>query len=208
MNAGEERPDSIRAGVFHPLTHQCVQLFLFFCGGLLVFVGFLLLILAIITIMEWSVVLPGQLSSGRGVLPGIALLVGALVVLFGFMQLTGRIPVWMKHRWPARCPACGKAMDFRTVRWDPDTPFVDDYNQYREYGCRACDFRYNNSWMKWMEQAPPVKQPWPLPPVVREPCSWADGIKTVIALLVIVGIIAFLYWAGLVGNPECDPHCF
>lgn len=109
----------------------------------------------------------------------------------------------LKGRWSPRCPECGGVMDATRKLWEaPD----DSPQWYVEYSCRSCRMRYtNDAFGKAIYGWPPRE---PYTPPKQEPFTWIDGIKTAVALLVSVGIIAFLYWVGLVGNADCSPGCF
>lgn len=108
----------------------------------------------------------------------------------------------LKGRWSPRCPQCGGVMDTARKLWEvPD----DSPQWYIEYSCRSCQMRYTNDIFGKAIYGWPPREPYT--PAKGEPFTWADGIKTAVAFFVIVGIIAFLYWAGFVGNANCNPVC-
>ena len=127
---------------------------------------------------------------------------GLLLMLLGLLLERNHAHL-LKNRWPAQCPKCGCVMDTAHKLWEaPD----DSPQWYVEYTCRSCQMRYTNDVFGKTVYGWPPKVLYI--PREREPLTLADGIKAVVALLVGIAIIAFLYWTGLVGNLKCDPNCF
>ncbi|MDK9709114.1 MAG: hypothetical protein OEL83_18885 [Desulforhopalus sp.] len=116
---------------------------------------------------------------------------GLLVMLLGLLLERYHLRL-LNGYLPPRCPECGEVMDTREKLWEvPD----DSPQWYMEYACRSCQLHYTNDVLgKAMFGWPPRN---PYTPPEQAPFTLADGLKTAIAVLVAVGLIALLYWAGL-----------
>lgn len=171
-------------GRFHPLSHRLLWI-------LIRTVALLLIALGMVTA---ATAFRDAAATQAGV--------GLFLMLLGLL-LERNHPRLLRGRWSARCPKCGGVMETEQKLWEaPD----DSPQWYVEYSCPSCQTRYTNDVFGKAIYGWPPRVPYTAPE--PEPFTWADGMKTAFALLVIVGFIAFLYWAGLVGNANCTPNCF
>lgn len=128
------------------------------------------------------------LNAGEAGIRWGGFLVGSLSMLVA-VGIWKQCPKWMKERWPPRCPECGSIMDTACMVWqEPD--FDNSPHYYTEYRCRNCPMKHTNDFFGKLIYGWPPKAAYA--PEKRQPMTLADMLKTLIALLVMVGIIALL----------------
>jgi len=77
---------------------------------------------------------------------------------------------------------------------------------YIEYRCRNCLLKHTNDFLGKLIYGWPPKTAYE--PDREEPMTLADALKTLVALLVMAGVMSLLYWLGWVGNENCRPNCY
>lgn len=178
------------SGKLYPLRHHAAEL--------LIRVAALGLIVIGITVISL-----GSSAEGIGAEWGVYYVIGSLLILCGIWI------DWQRSKWmvqlPARCPNCDGVMDTVLMVWEePD--FDNSPSYYTEYRCRSCQHKCTNDFAGKLFYGWPPKAAYEAG--CSEPLKLSNTLKTLAALLVMLGVIALLYWLGWVGNEECKPSCY
>ncbi|MFZ2300535.1 MAG: hypothetical protein WAW10_01535 [Gallionella sp.] len=168
-------------GKLYPLRHHATQLLIRGFATSLVMAG------AIAIILAFFAEKMGFKWGGSSI--------GSLLILGGWWVDRQR-PKWMAER-PARCPNCGGVMDTIYMVWE-EADFDNSPWHYTEYRCRSCHLKCTNDFVGKFFYGWPPKAAYE--EVCRKPPRISDVLTALVAIFVMLGVIALLYWFGWVGQ--------